>query len=109
MKRLAWDPESRQRPEGYSRRRSDPLYHSSRWTKLARAWKVAHPLCEECRRKGLIVPAEAVDHIVPWPVCGDFFDVSNLQSLCADCNRMKGYRDRPVIEKWKREHKEDKR
>lgn len=105
MKRLPWDPPSRREtPEGYSRPRSDAPYHSSRWTKLAREWKVAHPLCEECRRKGVIKAAAVVDHIVPWPICEDFFDRSNLQSLCEECNREKGYRDRPLIQKWKKEH-----
>lgn len=65
---------------------------------------MSHPLCAECRRKGIIRQAEVVDHIVPWPICGDFFDTSNLQSLCEDCNREKGYRDRPLIQKWKKEH-----
>lgn len=103
--KLAWDPKSRrEKSDGYVRRRSDEPYHSSRWTKLARAWKVEHPLCEECKRKGIIKAAEVVDHIVPWPICEDFFDRSNLQSLCEDCNREKGYKDRPVIERWKREH-----
>lgn len=103
--KLAWDPQSRRgKSDGYVRRRSDEPYHSSRWTKLARAWKVEHPLCEECKRKGIIKAAEVVDHIVPWPICEDFFDRSNLQSLCEDCNREKGYKDRPAIERWKREH-----
>lgn len=103
--KLAWDPQSRrEKSDGYVRRRSDEPYHSSRWTKLARAWKVEHPLCEECKRKGIIKAAEVVDHIIPWPICQDFFDRSNLQSLCEDCNREKGYKDRPVIERWKKEH-----
>lgn len=108
--KLAWDPQSRrEKTDAYDRRRSDAPYHSARWTKLAKAWKVAHPLCEECRRKGVIKAAEVVDHIVPWPICRDFFDQSNLQSLCEDCNRDKGYRDRPAIEKWKREHQDERR
>lgn len=103
--KLAWDPKSRrEKSDGYVRRRSDEPYHSSRWTKLARAWKVEHPLCEECKRKGIVKAAEVVDHIIPWPICEDFFDKSNLQSLCEDCNREKGYKDRPAIERWKKEH-----
>lgn len=108
--KLAWDPKSRrEKGDGYDRPKSDSPYHTSRWTKLAKAWKVAHPLCEECKRKGLVVPAEVVDHIIPWPICEDFFDESNLQSLCAGCNTLKGIKDRPAIIKWKQEHKDDKR
>lgn len=102
--RLPWDPQDRN-PEGYSRPRSDSPYHSWRWTKLAKAWKIEHPLCEECKRKGIIRPAEVADHIIPWPICEDFFDTSNLQSLCAECNMLKGIRDRDKIQAWKREHK----
>ena len=102
--KLAWDHKDRkEKGSGYQRKRSDALYHTSRWTRLAKAWKIAHPLCEECKRKGIIKAAEVTDHIIPWPICGDFFDTSNLQSLCEDCNREKGYRDREKIGQWKRE------
>lgn len=102
--KLAWDSKDR-KPEGNGRPRSDSPYHSSRWTKLAKAWKAEHPLCEECKRKGIVKPAEVVDHIVPWPICEDFFDRSNLQSLCAECNMLKGIKDRPAIIRWKQEHR----
>ena len=91
----------------YVRPASDPRYHSPRWTKLSRRWRIAHPLCEECKRNGVIKAADCVDHIVPWPICEDFFDESNLQSLCTKCNREKGYKDRPKIQQWKRTHKKD--
>ena len=108
--KLAWDHKDRkERTNGYDRRRSDAPYHSSRWTKVAKAWKVEHPLCEACKSKGIIKAAEVVDHIVPWPICQDFFDETNFQSLCAECNMLKGYRDRPAIEKWKKEHKDNTR
>lgn len=104
--RLPWDPKSRtEKPKGYVRPKSDYLYQTWRWKKIAKAWKEAHPLCAECGRKGIIKAAEVADHIIPWPICGDFFDTSNLQSLCEDCNREKGYRDRPLIQKWKKEHR----
>lgn len=81
----------------YVRERSADPYHTSRWTKLSRAFRVEHPLCAECNRKGIIRPATCVDHIIPWPVCKDFYDRSNLQSLCAECNRLKGIRDRDTV------------
>lgn len=107
-KSLPWDSQSkmqldRQRESGaYIRQRSDDLYHTSRWTRLSRAWRKSHPLCEECRRKGLIVAGEVTDHIVPFPICQSyFFDEYNLQTLCAKCNEEKGQRDKEVIRKWK--------
>lgn len=103
--RLPWDPEPVQSPpSGYIRERSDDLYHTSRWTRLARQWKVAHPLCARCQEHGVIKAAEHVDHKVPWPICQDFFDTSNLQSLCAECNMLKGIEDRPKIQQYKQQH-----
>ncbi len=100
--KLAWDSKYRREHNGqYERPASDPLYHTPEWTKLSRRWRQAHPLCEECKRQGRITPAQCVDHIVPFPICKDFYDESNLQSLCARCNMEKGNRDRKRIQEWK--------
>ena len=106
MTALAWDSKERKKLEvgGYHRERSDDLYHTFRWTRLSRAFRQSHPLCAECARNGRLKAAEVVDHIVPFPVCRDFFDESNLQSLCADCNIAKGNRDKVVISEWRRTH-----
>lgn len=98
--KLPWDSRAHaDKADGkYVRERSADPYHTSRWTKLSRAFRVEHPLCAECNRKGIIRPATCVDHIIPWPICGDrFFDRSNLQSLCDECNRLKGIRDRDTV------------
>ena len=106
MTALAWDSKERKKLEvgGYHRERSDDLYHTFRWTRLSRAFRQSHPLCAECARNGRLKAAEVVDHIVPFPVCRDFFDESNLQSLCADCNIAKGNRDKVAISEWRRTH-----
>lgn len=106
--RLAWDAQSRgEAPAGgYNRERSADLYHTNRWTRLSRVFRASHPLCEECKRQGIIKAAAVVDHIVPYPVCEDFFDTKNLQSLCEDCNRAKGNRDKKLIQAWRRSHPE---
>lgn len=101
MKKLVWDSRYHRTGEGYERERSADLYHTSRWTRLSRAWRAAHPLCEECRRKGLLKEGEVVDHIIPYPVCEDFFDEGNLQTLCADCNHLKGQRDKELIQRYR--------
>jgi 5-methylcytosine-specific restriction protein A len=49
-----------------------------------------HPLCVECEKEGLVVPATCVDHIVPHK--GDerlFWDYTNFQSLCSSCHSRK--------------------
>lgn len=103
---LAWDSKKRKDADsgGYQRERSSDLYHTYRWTRLSRAFRQSHPLCAECARNGRLKAAEVVDHIVPFPVCRDFFDESNLQSLCADCNIAKGNRDKVAISEWRRTH-----
>lgn len=103
--KLPWDSKLRiNREEGrYCRERSHSLYHTSRWTRLSASWRAAHPLCAECAKKGIIKAAEHTDHVLPWPVCGEqgFFDVNNLQSLCATCNNEKGQRDKALIRQWR--------
>ena len=103
---LAWDSKKRKDADsgGYQRERSSDLYHTYRWTRLSRAFRQSHPLCAECARNGRLKAAEVVDHIVPYPVCRDFFDEGNLQSLCSDCNIAKGNRDKVVIAEWRRTH-----
>lgn len=101
MKRLAWDGERRRKDSGYERERSADPYHTSRWTRLSRAWRMTHPLCEECKRRGIIKAGEVTDHIIPWPVCQDFYDENNLQTLCEDCNHAKGQKDKKLIQSYK--------
>ena len=106
--RLAWDSKTKPERSRYVRKRSDDPYHSWRWTRLSRAFRAEHPLCEECRRRGIIKAATVVDHVVPWPVCEDFFDRSNLQSLCEACNHDKGQRDKVIIRQWRKSHPDNK-
>ena len=107
--KLRWDhPDRVDSHDGrYHRERSADPYHTARWTRISRAWRINHPLCDECKRKGLTRSAEVVDHIVPWPVCPDFYDTSNLQSLCADCNHAKGQKDKKVIAEWRKKSGSD--
>lgn len=104
--KLVWDSASRvdKHDGGYHRQESDSLYHTARWAKLSRSWRQSHPLCEECKRKGIIKAAQCVDHIIPHPICSDFFDTSNLQSLCNECNMLKGMTDRKTIQQWRKTH-----
>lgn len=102
---LAWDSaRTRERNAGqYVRDRSGAPYNTSRWHQLAKAFLEEHPLCEECKRNGILKAAECVDHIDPWPICEDyFFDRRNLQALCNRCNNLKGQRDKQKIQEWKR-------
>ena len=105
--RLPWDTQkTKDRQDGvYTRERSDDLYHTARWTRLSRAWRAQHPLCAECLRAGRYTEGEVTDHIVPWPVCEDFWNESNFQTLCQKCNHDKGQRDKVQIREWKRKRR----
>jgi 5-methylcytosine-specific restriction protein A len=64
--------------------------YGAAWDKARLVFIAAHPLCVECERKGLLVAAYAVDHIVPHR--GDmkvFWDYDNWQSLCRSCHARK--------------------
>ena len=61
-----------------------------RWQKARKAFLLAHPLCEECKKQGRYVAATDVDHIVPHR--GDpalFWDQGNWQALCHSCHSRK--------------------
>ena len=94
-------PWSKSKPKDYVRERSADPYHTARWTRLSRAFRADHPLCAECYRQGIIKPATCVDPIVPWPICADsFYDRSNLQALCDECNHLKGQQDKKKIQEF---------
>lgn len=95
--------------QGYSRVRSADEYHTSRWTKESRAFRAVHPLCVMCEKKGLIAASEVVDHIVPYPVCSDFWDVNNWQALCKKHNAEKGNKDKKLIAEFKKSTSEKER
>jgi len=91
--------------EGYTRVRSASEYHTARWTRASKVFREAHPLCVMCEKEGIITPSEVVDHIIPYPVCQDFFDSSNWQSLCRRHNAEKGNKDKRIINDHKRQCK----
>lgn len=94
-KERPWNPGRRGHGERMENRpRSAAEYHTARWTRESREFRAAHPLCEECLRRGVARASEVVDHVVPVGVCRDFWDRSNWQALCRKCNIEKGNRDK---------------
>ena len=66
------------------------LYATPRWKRERLVLLKAAPLCCECCKIGLVVPAREVDHIMPHR--GDvaaFWDRSNWQGLCRACHSRK--------------------
>ena len=65
----------------------DEQGYTHEWRRARRRFLNSHPLCVMCARRGRIVPANVVDHIIPHhrdPVL--FWDVANWQALCAPCH-----------------------
>ena len=74
-------------------KKSQSFYNSKAWkTAKARHLKI-EPLCRECKKKGLLVRATVVDHIVPIKQGGALLDEGNLQSLCWSCHSRKSAKE----------------
>lgn len=65
-------------------------YNTQRWQRLRRAKLQQNPLCEDCLKRQLVIPAEAVDHFMPIRNGGDAFPpLDQLSSLCISCHNYK--------------------
>lgn len=87
-----WIPEKKPH-EGY-RHHNTKFYQSTAWRKLRKEKLRKNPICEQCIRIGLIIPAQVVDHIVPINKGGAALDIDNLQSLCNPCHNRKSAMDK---------------
>jgi 5-methylcytosine-specific restriction protein A len=68
------------------------LYKTALWKSLRNIVLWEEPECRACRLRGVLRPAEVVDHIEPHH--GDrarFFERRNLQPLCKTCHDKKTY------------------
>jgi 5-methylcytosine-specific restriction protein A len=66
------------------------INYGRKWGKLRAAFLAEHPLCAHCEARFDLTPATEVDHITPHR--GDrelFWNVRNLQGLCATCHGKK--------------------
>ena len=69
------------------------FYNSKRWRALRNYYIQANPLCEKCKRDGIITGSQMVDHVVPITMGGSPVDQKNLQSLCNSCHAKKSGRE----------------
>jgi len=72
---------------------SREFYGSHKWTKTAKAYRQYSPLCEEHKRRGLVVKGSLVDHKIERPELEALglnpFDFQFLQTLCTSCHNKK--------------------
>jgi 5-methylcytosine-specific restriction protein A len=76
------------------RKEKTGFYSSAAWVKLRNWYRNAHPLCEECDKKGRIRQMKIVDHIQAIRDGGGALDAANLQSLCDSCHNSKSGKER---------------
>lgn len=69
------------------------FYNTADWLSVRRRQLVREPMCQSCPEADL-VPALAVDHIVPISAGGAKRDPANLQSLCESCHADKSHAER---------------
>lgn len=69
---------------------ADWPYNTAAWRSLRRAKLAEKPLCEACERRGKLVQASTVDHVMAIARGGDPFPpLDGLMSMCAACHNSK--------------------
>lgn len=61
-------------------------YKTPAWKKLRLSHLAREPLCRFCKKKGIITPANTVDHIERHGGNMDKFFAGPFQSLCSSCH-----------------------
>ncbi len=69
----------------YQRHPDSNKRYGRSWKRIRDRYIKSHPLCEECKKQGLLTPAEEVHHILPLSKGGGN-ETSNLMSLCKSCH-----------------------
>ena len=68
------------------------VYNTRRWRNLRASYLMEHPLCEICKKNGVITPAVDVHHRDSFTnytglnMLDKAFDYDNLLSLCKKCH-----------------------
>lgn len=87
---VTWNPESRTRTSterpGGSRPPWVKWYKTSAWIKIRKAQLAKEPLCKFCKNKGIITPANTVDHKIAHKGNMKIFFDGPFQSLCKECH-----------------------
>lgn len=77
--------EENRRYEKYDRDPAVKKRYGRSWRRIRDSYVKAHPFCEECFKKGILVPVEEVHHIKPLSE-GGTNNKENLISLCKSCH-----------------------
>jgi 5-methylcytosine-specific restriction protein A len=65
-------------------------YNTAAWQRLRRLKLASQPLCQGCAERGIVAPANTVDHVVPISEGGEAFPaLDELASYCRSCHSAK--------------------
>jgi 5-methylcytosine-specific restriction enzyme A len=64
-------------------------YGLLRWKKRSRHQLRVEPLCDDCLKRGRVVPAKVAHHVEPHRGNWNSFRLGKLQSLCKTCHDRK--------------------
>lgn len=71
-------------------RNSDKVYKTASWQSIRKRQISMQPLCQSCLLRGIVTPANTVDHVFPWNQIGEHAFTHNIfQSLCPECHSYK--------------------
>lgn len=73
------------RYEKYDRDPEKSKRYGRSWKKIRERYVQLHPFCEECLKRGVLVPVQEVHHIIPLTE-GGTNEAGNLISLCKSCH-----------------------
>jgi 5-methylcytosine-specific restriction endonuclease McrA len=65
-------------------------YNTTAWRKVRSQVLQTYPICCACNR----APSTVADHIAPVRLGGEFWDINNIQGLCAACHNSKSAKER---------------
>lgn len=78
----------REENKNYERYGRDPATrkrYGRAWKRIRDSYAAAHPLCEECLKRGIYTPTEEIHHKLPLSK-GGTHDRNNLMALCKSCH-----------------------
>lgn len=71
------------------------FYLTNAWRKCRKAVIEEQPLCSVCSTTSKPVPADVVDHTIPYEVNNDLgLDPDNLKPMCHQCHGKKSAQDK---------------
>lgn len=79
------EAQENKRYERYDRNPATKRLYGYVWKRIRDSYVRAHPFCENCYAKGMLIPTEEVHHRLPLSE-GGTNDRSNLIALCKSCH-----------------------